>query len=61
MTTPKYFYDTYQEENTATIIKVVEMDDTIAVYCDSSVFYPQGGGQPCDVGSLEIDGTAYHV
>lgn len=61
MTMPKYLSDTYQEESTATITQVVEMDDTVAVYCDSSIFYPQGGGQPCDLGSLEVNGTAYHV
>lgn len=61
MTTPKYLSDTYQKENTVTIIKMVEMDDSLAIYCDSSVFYPQGGGQPCDLGSLIINGTAYPV
>lgn len=61
MTIPKYLSDTYQAESTATITQVVEMDDTVAVYCDSSIFYPQGGGQPCDLGSLEINGVAYRV
>lgn len=61
MKTAKYLIDTYQEENTAIITKVVEMDDTVAVYCDSSIFYPQGGGQPCDLGYLVINEISYQV
>ncbi|WP_027254146.1 alanyl-tRNA editing protein [Photobacterium halotolerans] len=61
MTTPKYLTDTYLEEFTAKITKVIEMDDSVAVYCDDTIFYPQGGGQPCDLGIIVIDGCTYQV
>lgn len=32
-----------------------------AVVLDRSAFYPGGGGQPCDFGSLEISGVKYAV
>ncbi|MFT2110832.1 alanine--tRNA ligase-related protein [Marinomonas sp. 2405UD68-3] len=61
MTTFKYFSDTYLEEFTTQIIHVMTMDDSVAVYCDDTIFYPQGGGQPCDLGVIIIDGCAHRV
>ncbi|TBR37402.1 alanyl-tRNA editing protein [Marinomonas agarivorans] len=61
MKTPQYFSDTYQEKFTAKVIKVIEMDDSVAVYCHDTIFYPQGGGQPCDQGIMIIDDYAHKV
>jgi len=32
-----------------------------AVILDLSAFYPGGGGQPCDFGSLDVAGVSYPV
>ncbi|AGH82412.1 metal-dependent hydrolase [Psychromonas sp. CNPT3] len=57
----KYLSDTYLEKFTVKITKVIEMDGAVAVYCDNTIFYPQGGGQPCDLGVFIIDGCAHQV
>ncbi|GAL14578.1 Ser-tRNA(Ala) deacylase [Vibrio astriarenae] len=59
-----YLSNTYLDELTVHITKVIEMDDSIAIYCDETIFYPKGGGQPCDIGVIVIDGfehQVYHV
>lgn len=40
---------------------VVEKIDGLTVILTESAFYPTGGGQPCDLGTIEIDGTAFAV
>ena len=60
MTTEKLYYtDTYMREFEAEIFAVSE--DGLAVALDRSAFYPGGGGQPSDAGSLEIDGEIFTV
>ena len=59
MTKLLYQTDSYLKEFSATIISVDEQ--TRAVVLDQSAFYPGGGGQPCDFGSLDVAGVIYHV
>ena len=59
MTTLLYQIDSYLKEFSATITSVDA--DSRAVILDQSAFYPGGGGQPCDFGSLEITGMTYPV
>jgi len=59
MTELLYQTDAYLQEFDATVVSV--MDDQRAVVLDRSAFYPGGGGQPCDLGSLIISGTTYPV
>lgn len=56
MTTPLYLRDTYQFQATATLqdIKTLE-DGRTAIIVDQTIFYPQGGGQPCDTGTINSD------
>ena len=61
MTTPKYLSNTYLDELTVHITRVIEMDDSVTMYCDDTIFYPQGGGQPCDLGVIVIDGSEHRV
>lgn len=59
-----YFNNSYLGENQTTITCILDRDDSIAVYCKDTIFYPQGGGQPCDIGIITINGTdntVYHV
>jgi misacylated tRNA(Ala) deacylase len=59
MTTLIYQTDAYLKEFSA-IITSVDVE-TRAVILDQSAFYPGGGGQPCDFGSLEAVGITYPV
>ena len=59
MTTLLYQTDSYLKEFSATVTAVDA--ETRAVMLDQSAFYPGGGGQPCDFGTLEIAGVIYPV
>lgn len=57
MTRKIYLEDQYRRE---LITKVVSVQGD-ALILESTVFYPTGGGQPCDTGSIEINGSTYEV
>ncbi len=59
MTELLYQTDSYLQEFVATITSV--QDETRTVVLDRTAFYPGGGGQPCDIGSLSIGGVIYPV
>ncbi|MEE3362456.1 MAG: DHHA1 domain-containing protein [Anaerovoracaceae bacterium] len=70
MTVRAYYDDLYQTSFDAEIISQEEHDGKIAAMLDRTLFYPGGGGQPCDLGTLgglevesvyEEDGNIYHV
>jgi misacylated tRNA(Ala) deacylase len=52
-----YWEDDHASSNHATVLAVRE--DAVAV--DQTCFYPGGGGQPPDHGTLEIDGARAHI
>jgi misacylated tRNA(Ala) deacylase len=56
MTELLYLRDAYLREFDAQVIDVRATDDDVAVALDRTAFYPTGGGQPHDTGSL--DGVA---
>lgn len=59
MTELLYQTDSYLKEFSATITAVDA--ETRAVILDRSAFYPGGGGQPCDFGTLTVNGIMYPV
>ena len=59
MTELLYHTDAYLQEFDASVINV--LTDERAVVLDRTAFYPGGGGQPCDFGSLTINGVVYGV
>jgi misacylated tRNA(Ala) deacylase len=59
MTKLLYQTDAYLKEFSA-IITAVDAE-TRTVVLDQSAFYPGGGGQPCDFGSLNVNGVIYPV
>ena len=59
MTELLYQTDAYLKEFSA-VIKSVDAE-TRAVVLDRSAFYPGGGGQPCDFGTLEVTSVKYPV
>jgi misacylated tRNA(Ala) deacylase len=59
MTELLYQTDSYLKEFEAAITSVLMAER--AVILDRSAFYPGGGGQPCDFGTLTVDGVTYPV
>jgi misacylated tRNA(Ala) deacylase len=59
MTELLYQTDAYLKEFDAKITAVDS--ETRAIVLDRSAFYPGGGGQPCDFGTLEINSRTYPV
>ncbi|HET9905341.1 MAG TPA: alanyl-tRNA editing protein [Anaerolineales bacterium] len=59
MTELLYQTDSYLQEFEADIVSVLNEDRAIVL--DRTAFYPGGGGQPCDFGTLQVDGLVYPV
>jgi misacylated tRNA(Ala) deacylase len=59
MTELLYHTDAYLQEFDASVLTVLA--DERAVVLDRTAFYPGGGGQPCDLGSLNVNGVMYVV
>ena len=59
MTQLLYQTDSYLREFEATVGKVDA--DLGVVALDRTAFYPGGGGQPCDQGTLRVDGRELNV
>jgi misacylated tRNA(Ala) deacylase len=57
MTQPLYYDDAYVRDFAATVTAAAED----AVVLDRSVFYPGGGGQPADHGTLEMEERRWDV
>lgn len=67
----KIYYDNqYLKEFTAEIVDIKELDNRFHVILDKTAFFPGGGGQNCDLGTLggqklldvyEKDEVIYHV
>lgn len=52
MTTLYYLEDFNILERPAKVVEVVDIDDKKSVILDETIFYPQGGGQPYDTGTI---------
>ena len=59
MTELLYQTDSYTKEFDAVVTSVLPTER--AVTLDRTAFYPGGGGQPCDFGTLTVDGVTYPV
>lgn len=59
MTELLYQTDSYLKEFSSTVMSVDEA--TRAVILERSAFYPGGGGQPCDFGTLQVNDVKYPV
>ncbi|NPV93183.1 MAG: alanyl-tRNA editing protein [Firmicutes bacterium] len=53
MTVQLYYQDPYLKEFTADVAGVVEKEDGFHVELDQTAFFPVGGGQPSDTGSID--------
>ena len=52
MTQKLYETDAYVQEFTATVFSCAPAQGGYAVVLDKTAFFPEGGGQPCDLGTL---------
>ncbi|VAV89264.1 Ser-tRNA(Ala) deacylase @ Gly-tRNA(Ala) deacylase [hydrothermal vent metagenome] len=58
MTEPLFKQDAYLKETSAT---VVEVNDRGGIVLDRSIFYPTGGGQPGDKGTMSFNGNVIEI
>lgn len=59
MTDLLYLQDSYLQEFDATVVAVYEDEKSIVL--NRTAFYPTGGGQPCDRGTIQFDGVTAQV
>jgi misacylated tRNA(Ala) deacylase len=58
MTLPLFLEDPYQKECDATVVSVV---DGKYIVLDQTIFYPKGGGQPWDLGTITRGDESFKV
>lgn len=56
-----FYKDFNQKEFVAEVLGVVKKDGKNTLVFDKTVFYPEGGGQPSDIGSVSIDGNTINI
>jgi len=56
-----YYDDQDRTEFEAVVLDVIEREDGYDVVLDETMFYPEGGGQPPDHGTLRTDDTTVEV
>jgi misacylated tRNA(Ala) deacylase len=59
MTDLLYQTDSYTQDFDAVVSSVLPEERVVVL--DRTAFYPGGGGQPCDLGSLSVEGVVYPV
>jgi len=52
MTKRLYDLDSHQVSTESTVLSCLPAGDGFDVVLDQTVFFPEGGGQPCDIGTL---------
>ena len=52
-----YQKDPYSDENEAAVTSIRDKDGRDVIACDASVFFPEGGGQPSDTGTVSRAGS----
>ena len=60
-TRPLYYEDAYLRRFKAKVVWSGKLNGKNAVILDKTAFYPEGGGQPSDVGKLMVDGKEIDV
>ena len=61
MTTLLYLSDTYASTATAKFLRVETNERGTAIVLNQTIFYPQGGGQPADHGTITAGEKVFHV
>lgn len=53
MTNKLYYNSTYLTDWQTRVTETIEREDGLYVLLEETAFYPHGGGQPCDLGSIQ--------
>lgn len=56
-----FYKDFYQKEFEAEVLGLIEKDGDKCLIFDKTAFYPEGGGQPSDIGEVSIDGNVFKM
>lgn len=56
-----YQTDQYAVSNETEVTKVLEKDGFDVIICGSSVFFPEGGGQPSDIGTVASEKGLFEI
>jgi len=56
-----YLEDMYKLQCNAHIIQIINENGLNEIIVDQTVFYPQGGGQPSDIGTIKNDHAVFDV
>jgi len=61
MTNLLYLQNTYLFESESFVKEIVESGEGVTIVLDSTIFYPQGGGQPADTGIITNEAAEFKV
>ena len=56
-----YRTNQYSISNVAHVLEVAEVDGCDSIVCDASIFFPEGGGQPSDVGTVSKNDSIFNI
>lgn len=56
-----YRTDPYRVSNTSKVIGITDKNGFSCIACEASVFFPEGGGQPSDTGTVSVDNCVFNV
>ncbi len=56
-----YFHDTFLFQSHARVSSLIRNETGTAIVLDRTIFYPQGGGQPTDTGTISSDTAEFQV
>ena len=56
-----FYKDFYQKEFEGEVLGVVQKDGDTCLIFDKTTFYPEGGGQPSDIGDVKINDKSFKV
>ena len=56
-----YRADQYLIQNRARVLEVAEVEGCDSIVCDASVFFPEGGGQPSDIGTVSCGDAVFNI